>query len=133
MSNFIYSTLPTDQAIAVYKTRGDGSAHAVHHILIKGGGQMPTPQGMGFQTPSGVITPVTDDDLALLSKDFTFNHFVSQGFMRVESKKIDVEKAAGDMNINVPSAPLSESDILDIDTTEGVEIKVTEEKTSKRK
>lgn len=127
MANYIYSTLPTDQAIAVYTDRGDGTQHAIRHILIKGGGQIPTPHGIGFETPLGVVTQVSDDDLAALSQDFTFNHFVSQGFFKLDSKKVDVEKAAGDMNVDVPSAPLSESDIADIETTEGVDIKVYDE------
>ena len=120
--NYIYSTLPTDQAIAVY----DDSGIAVHHVLIKGGGQMPTPHGLGFETLLGAITEVSDEDLGVLRRDFTFNHFVTQGFFKIDSKMVDVEKAAADMNIKTPSAPLSESDILDIATAEDVEVKIYE-------
>lgn len=131
MTNYIYSTLPTDQAIAVYTERGDGTQHAIRHILIKGGGQIPVPHGIGFETPMGVVTPVSDEDLAALKQDFTFNHFISEGFFKLDSKKVDVEKAAGDMNVDVPSAPMSESDIDAIETTDGVDIKVYDEAPSK--
>jgi hypothetical protein len=132
MSNYIYSTAPTDYAFAVYVTKADGTTEAVNHILVKGGGSMPTPHGLGFHTPLGVVTEVSDSDLESLRKDWTFNHFVSQGFMTVDSNKVDVEKVASDMNINVPSAPASESDILDLGAPDGVEIKIYEDKPGKK-
>ena len=131
MSNYIYSTAPTDYAFAIYQKQPDGSNHAIHHIFVKGGGSMPSPHGLGFHTPLGVVTEVSDSDLEALKKDWTFNHFVSQGFMTIDSKKVDVDKIAGDMNINVPSAPVSESDILNISTPVGIEIKVNEDKPQK--
>jgi hypothetical protein len=126
--NYIYSTCPQDFAFAVYQQLADGSSHATRHILVKGGGSIPIQAGSGFHTPLGVVTEVSDEDLADLKKDWSFNHYVNQGFMRIDSKKVDVEKVAGDMNIDLPSTPASESDILDMGTTEGVEIKVYEEK-----
>ena len=128
--NYIYSTCPQDYAFAIYQQLADGSTSPMRYILVKGGGSMPVQAGSGFHTPLGVVTEVSDEDLAALKKDWSFNHYVNQGFMRIDSKKIDVEKVAGDMNIDLPSTPASEADILDIGTTEGVEVKIYEEKPS---
>ncbi len=132
MSNYIYSTLPTDYAFAIYEQQPDGTAKPVVHVFVRGGAQMAIQAGAGFDTPLGIVTQVTDDELALLQKDFTFNHFVTNGFMIVDSKKVDVEKVAGNMNTNAPSTPASEQDILDIGSPDGVEIKVFEDRPVKK-
>jgi len=133
MSNYIYSTCPQDYAFAVWQLLPDGSSKAIRHILVKGGAQLAVQAGAGFHTPLGVVTKVSDEELDLLRKDWSFNHYVSQGFMHIDSNKIDVEKAAGDMNIDVPGAPISESDILDIGAPDGVEIKVYDDDTTKKR
>ena len=65
-------------------------------------------------TPVGYHTEVSDEDLALLEKNATFQLHKKNGFVRVDKKNTDIEKAVADMNrVDGESSPKTEADFPD--------------------
>ena len=69
---FIYSTLPFSVDFPVYASTGIGAQQILKYIPIKGGSQLSIVSGIGFETPVGVRTQISDDDYAELQKNSTF-------------------------------------------------------------
>lgn len=76
-------------------------------VRIKGGSNVATKELM---TPLGVATTIDDEQMALLEKHPLFQIHLRNGFVKVEKKKIHVEKAIVDMNKKDSSAPRTPSD-----------------------
>lgn len=107
MSNFIYSTLTANTAYAVYAESGDGSPSFERQILIKGGSNVADKH---FITPYGVMTEVSDEDLATLKTNPVFQKHLDGGFLKIQSRKNDAEVVASDMTGRDQSAPLVDAD-----------------------
>jgi len=89
---FIYSTLTCSNSFAIYAPKTDPRALS------------------RIDTPMGVVTRVTDEELELLQQDLTFQQQVKDGFIVVDNKKTDPAKKAADMSQKDASAPLTPKD-----------------------
>ena len=107
---FIYSTLTCSNSFAVYAPKTDPKAlsRIVRRIEIHGGHGMKNPKAL--DTPMGVVTKVSDEDLELLQKLSSFKRQVAAGYLVVDNKKTDPAKKAVDMNPKDASSPLTPKD-----------------------
>ncbi len=84
------------------------------HVLIKGGhGVAQRQNNGGLVTPQGVITAVSDDELAFLKDDEVFKTHLKHGHVKIltpAAAKADPEKVSKDMEQSDKSAPLTDSD-----------------------
>ena len=123
--NCIYSTLTASQNYAVYAENSGGFAK-VRDIHINGGHGLTNRHG---DILTGAVTEVTDEELELLCKDFTFKNHVRDGWIVIDSKK-DVEKAISDLNLRDGAAPVAQEDLDEMakDGTLPEEVKVMTKK-----
>lgn len=107
---YIYSTMTCGTTFAVYAPKTDLNAlsRVVKRIDIKGGHGLKNPQAI--DTPIGVVTKVTDEELELLEQMVAFRQQVESGFLVVDKKQGDPEKKAASMNPKDNSAPLTPKD-----------------------
>ena len=107
---YIYSTMTCGTTFAVYapKTDPNSLSRVVKRIEIKGGHGLKNPQAI--DTPIGVVTKVTDEELELLEQMVAFRQQVESGFLVVDKKQSDPEKKAASMNPKDNSAPLTPKD-----------------------
>lgn len=113
---YIASTMTSDVKYTRWKSNPGGintkqPITAMDHVLVKGGHGVASrrPDG-GLVTPNGVVTKVTDDELAFLKKDETFNTHLKSGAVRIMASNTAPEKAAKDMLQEDKSAPLTAKD-----------------------
>lgn len=110
-NNYIYSTLTADNAYAIYENNPNADIPVIERkILIKGGANVADRKTL--YTPKGVVTQVSDEDLALLEKDYSFQQHVKNGFIKVERHEAPVEKIVADMTPKDKSAPKTPNDFL---------------------
>jgi len=110
--NYIYSTLTSANVYPVYKREESGVSTAVKNIKINGGcNVIKKTESGGLHTPRGVVTPVSDEDLALLMQDKIFNLHIKNGFITIDKKNIPISKVVNDMEARDSSAPLTEETI----------------------
>lgn len=109
---YIYSTLAADNAYTAYVKGGGDLPSVERSVLIKGGTGVAGAWNR-LETPQGVVTEVTDEELAFLQQQVVFNRHVENGFLHVDDKLYQPEKVAADQNRNDPGAPLTESDFAD--------------------
>lgn len=95
---YIYSTLSASVAYEV-----DGK----REILVAGGANVPNKH---FVTPQGVVTSVTEEDLALLKKNRVFDLHSKNGYLKWHAKKVEVEAVIADMQGYDASAPDGEAE-----------------------
>lgn len=111
--NYVYSTLTNDMEYHIFKERHeDSNRHTDVHkkILVKGGANRARDEPRPV-TPLGVVTAVSDEDLALLEKDPHFIQHQRNGFIVVDRKKQSVAKIVEKhMKAKDNSAPKVESD-----------------------
>lgn len=62
-------------------------------------------------TPGGLRTEISDDDAAWLSKHAHFQEHLKRGFVRIEDKPVDPEKAAQSMAEDDGSRPKTNEDV----------------------
>lgn len=107
---YIYSTLTCCNTFAVFAPKADENAlsRVVKRITINGGHGLKNPKGI--DTPKGVVTKVSDEDLALLEGMLAFRQHVETGFLSVDKKNVDPEKKAESMSEKDGSAPLTPKD-----------------------
>lgn len=108
--NYVYSTLTCDNEFAVYAPKNDPRALSVikKRILIKGGHGVKN--HLGIDTPKGVVTQVSDEDLDILEKHYSFQKQVKAGFIVVDRKERAPATVAVDMAQKDASAPLTPAD-----------------------
>ena len=111
----VASTLSSDVKYHLWRTekQGGGVNTSAHHVLLKGGhGVAHRRDNGGIDTPIGMITQVSDDDLKLLQADEVFQTHLKHGFVRVieSERKVEPEKAAKDLEQKDESAPLDDAD-----------------------
>lgn len=107
---FIYSTLTCSNTFVLYAPKNDPNAlsRIIKRIEIHGGHGMKHPKAL--DTPKGVVTQVSDEELDLLQQSSSFKRQVAAGFIVVDAKKIETEKMAENMAQKDASAPLTPKD-----------------------
>lgn len=109
--NYVYSTMTDDVGYASYVNDGHKELSTIEKIVyIKGGTNV---ADKNFVTPQGVVTPVTDEDLELLEKNPVFQVHLKGGFVKVEKKKVNIDKIVKDMNLKDKSRPITKADFKD--------------------
>lgn len=107
--NYIYSTLSTDQIYAQYAKSDNNDLPIVEKkVHIHGGANVVDKKQL--VTPRGVVTHVSDEDLALLESNQQFQRHKKNGFIVVDSRKVDPEVRAADMVSRDDSAPMTPED-----------------------
>lgn len=110
--NYVYSTLTCDNTYNVYDNEGANKELPLklRSILIKGGTGIATKH---LITPMGIVTSVTDEELAILEKDEVFQQQAKAGFLIVSKTETNPEKIAADMVTRDGSAPYVPEDTDD--------------------
>lgn len=106
MSYYIYSTLSTDMRYTEYKDPIGGETISVikHSVQINGRANV---ADKNFITPRGVMTKVTDEDFAMLSKNQLFELHRKNGYISFEKKQADVNKVIVNMKPRDVCAPIT--------------------------
>lgn len=124
---YIYSTLSADNRYTGYAKAVNDLPSEERSVLVKGGTGVAGAWNR-LETPQGVVTEVTDDELSFLREQPVFQRHVENGFVHIDDKLYAPEKVAAEQNRNDPGAPLTESDF-----EEPVNGKVTHAPTQKGK
>lgn len=91
MAKYIHSTCSADIEFPMYIKTGPKSlsANATKTIVIRGGANVRDRNSLA--TPTGMVTEVSDEELAFLQNDPLFKDEVAKGHMKVMDKeKLDV-------------------------------------------
>ena len=110
---YVYSTKTSATAYALYNMPDEGvkSPPILDRIItIKGGANLSDGH---FQTPKGVSTKVSDEDLTALEQHPVFKRHCDRGFLVVDKKKSPSEKVAKDMKAKDKSAPVTPEKIAE--------------------
>lgn len=106
---FVYSTLSNDNR---YLNHAPGGADLKEPIgdgvLIKGGANIPDGR---LETPFGVVTRISEDELAYLNENYLFGLHQKNGFITVRKDKVEAEVAAANMQGADGSAPMTPNDL----------------------
>ena len=122
---YVFSTLSSSVNYPVY-AKGAGDVPVVERsITIKGGANVPDKR---IETPRGVVTEITGEELALLEQNEVFRLHCDNGFITVSEEAGDPEKVAADMTTRDASSPLVEQDFNEDD---GVKAPTTKSKPRK--
>lgn len=84
-----------------------GHNKVVKSVTIQGGNGVATRH---LITPKGMVTKVSDEDLAFLMQNRSFQRHMDAGFITVDKKKVDPAIKAKDMTEKDGSAPLTPKD-----------------------
>lgn len=103
---YVYSTLASSVIYTLTETGENGIPRTVGEVHVKGGAGV---AGEHLQTPKGVPTLVTAEQVALLEKNDVFKLHKENGYVVVSDEK-DVEKAIADLQQRDVSAPLVDAD-----------------------
>lgn len=104
---YVYSTLSTDQLYTLYVRGGNDIPRPDKQILVKGGANVANKH---LWTPRGVVTEITEEELALLRDNKLFQTHEKNGYVKVDKAKVEVEKAVSDMEPRDESSPLQPGD-----------------------
>jgi hypothetical protein len=108
MTFYVYSTLTCDNHFTIYANNSNRDLPVIERsILIKGGHNVATKH---LYTPKGVMTEVSDEDMAVLQEDYHFKEQMKHGFITIERKKVEPEKVAKDMTDRDGSSPKTPED-----------------------
>jgi len=102
----VYSTLTQTQHYQNYRPNVSGNVPLPDGcVTIKGGSNVAT---KSFDTPRGVRTKITNEQLEILRKNFVFQQHEKSGHVVVRDDKVDPEVAvAKDMEQKDGSAPMT--------------------------
>lgn len=109
----IVSTLSSDMKYTRWKSNPGGVNVEDAHVIIYGGhGVAHRRSHGGLETPQGVVTSVTEDDLVFLKSDSVFMTHLQNGFVKIveTSKAPKSEEVVKDMKEADQSAPLVDKD-----------------------
>jgi hypothetical protein len=104
---YVYSTLTADQAYTIYKDGGADLKIAQRICIIKGGAGV---AGKNLITPRGTATLVSAQELEALEACDAFKRHKARGYLRVDEKEVDADKAVSGLNDGDKSAPLTDKD-----------------------
>lgn len=137
MNNYyVYSTLSSDNIYTSYhkqevsvvagkEPRVTNAPLIESQITIKGGANV-APAGIRrLETPLGVVTEVTEDELELLESNEVFQTHKKNGFISIRKKKVNPEVAVADMQTRDDSSPLTEADMAKAEPDEKEKVKPT--------
>lgn len=110
--HYVFSTLTAGQDYTLYEVNPSGVNMVKAVVSIKGGANLPDKH---LITPLGVVTEVTDDELAILNRIDDFKRHKELGFITVQERKDDVEAVVADMEQRDESAPLTPNDYAEGD------------------
>ena len=107
--HYIYSTLSNDQKYTLWKVSTDGAPHtAIGSVLVHGRANVMNDKT--FDTPRGVMTHVTGDQLQQLCNSGSFVRHYKTGYLTVERVRENPEKVAQDLVPKDKSAQLEPED-----------------------
>lgn len=109
MANYITFTCSADMVFPVYLNDGPKSMSATARREIKILGKANVTDKYSLAVPTGMITEVSDEDLAILQANDGFRRMVEKGFLKVSSSN------ALDKNLSGMTARDGSSQILDAD------------------
>jgi deferrochelatase/peroxidase EfeB len=104
---YVWSTLSCDTAYASYRQGGGDLQILSRSVLIKGGANMATKH---LNTPKGVCTRITLEELEVCRNDPIFGRHEKRGFIKVETLDAKVDEAVSDMVGRDDSSPLNPDD-----------------------
>lgn len=108
---YVFSTLTATNEYPIYEyIEGRGLPNAVSSVLIYGGANLPSHI---FDTPKGVVTPITDEEFDQLNKSPGFQFHVDGGHLTVEDRPYEIESVVKDMESKDASAPIVPKDYED--------------------
>ncbi len=79
-------------------------------VTVNGGANVAQRESGGIFTRQGVLTKVTDDELAFLQRNEVFKDHLKAGHVKIMRSESKPEKFTGDMKKRDASAPLTVSD-----------------------
>lgn len=104
MTFYVYSTMSNPVEYIDWQTvEGGELPQQMRKVKIEGGANV---MSKHFITPKGVVTEVSDDDMAFLENHPVFVQQQKAGFITVQKRKVEVEKAVKEMTARDKSAPL---------------------------
>lgn len=106
-AHYIYSTMTTGVRYVEYSHGNNDMPVVESFVDIAGGANVPDKH---LVTPSGVVTKVTSEQLALLERNELFKRHRENGFIIVDTVKVDPEVKASDMEQRDDSSPLTPED-----------------------
>lgn len=105
--HYVYSTISTDVEYIGWIKGASEAQEKGHSVIVKGGANVAT---KNFLTPSGIMTPMDDEEITFLRSNSTFQQHMKNGFITIETRKTDPEKVAANMTTRDESAPLTPND-----------------------
>lgn len=120
MGVHVFSTLTSDNTYSNYEKGENDLPRLVERVLIKGGSNVATKR---LITPLGVMTTITEEELAICQRNEVFKKHVENGFITVEKKKHDPEVVAADMTLRDKSSPIVPGDFTDKDRAKPQELR----------
>lgn len=108
--HYIYSTLSNDQRYTLWQEKAaDGAPNiALGSVLVHGRANVINEKTL--DTPKGVMTRVTADQLSLLHHSGSFLRHKKAGYLTIEKAKVEPDKVAKDMTPKDKSAQLEKAD-----------------------
>lgn len=109
-THYVFSTLTASQTYTRTASGPNDLPRTVAEVYIAGGANVPDKY---LRTPAGVMTPVTDEELAVLQENPVFQLHEKNGFVTIKSKPYEPEKVAAEMTHRDDAAPLTEQDFAE--------------------
>lgn len=107
---YVYSTMTAAVTYCAW-VRGGGDIPTIQKsVTINGGANVADKH---FQTPRGVVTVISEEQLEIMKADGVFQIHQKNGFITVEEKRAEVERVVSDMEGQDESAPLTPNDFDD--------------------
>lgn len=110
MAHYIFSTLSCSQHYGEYIKGGADLPIRGKQVLVKGGANVADKM---FVTPRGVVTTVSDEELAIIERDPMFQAHKENGYITVEKKNLDIDKVVSNLTARDESAPLGIGDFAE--------------------
>lgn len=112
MSKYIYSTMSADNDVVLYAENAEKKQVAKGRVTIFGKANVANKRTL--ITPKGVLTTLEDKEYELIKDNPHFKKWIEKGFITVETKKVDADKAAENMSKKDKSAQKTKDDYKDI-------------------
>ncbi|MDR1367725.1 MAG: hypothetical protein LBJ76_03285 [Candidatus Accumulibacter sp.] len=108
---YVYSTLTAGGEYTGWIEGAGGLPKRAHSVKIAGGANL---YNKNLITPLGVVTEISEEDEAFLRGNKIFQIHEKNGFVRIDSKKRDIEAAVADMERRDASAPDVPQDYVEV-------------------
>jgi hypothetical protein len=120
---YVFSTLTAAQEYTGWIKGAGDLPRKKHSVTINGGANL---YSKSLITPKGTVTEIDEEDLAFLRTNKVFLAHEKNGYIKVESRRRDVEAAVSDMEHRDESAPDTPDDFVDqkIDTGHVMKVNV---------